>query len=46
MMAEFPASYFCIKAFSETDMTERAVLGIHRIKSVSGSIKCIWSTLA
>jgi non-heme chloroperoxidase len=22
MMAGFPASYFCIKAFSETDMTE------------------------
>src|SRR5215831_12897251 len=34
---------FLHQAFSETDMTERAVLGIHRIKSVSGSIKCIWS---
>lgn len=22
MMASFPASYFCIKAFSETDLTE------------------------
>jgi non-heme chloroperoxidase len=22
MMAGFPASYFCIKAFSETDLTE------------------------
>jgi non-heme chloroperoxidase len=22
MMADFPASYFCIKAFSETDQTE------------------------